>query len=634
MRAITELGYEKPSPIQVEALPILLGDPTDFVGLAATGTGKTAAFGIPLLERIDPNKRAVQALILCPTRELAVQVSGQINLLGKYKNIKSFPIYGGAGYGDQIAAIRRGVNVIVGTPGRLVDHLNKGTLRLDELEVLVLDEADEMISMGFKDDLEAILEQTPQGKKPDDPTCNIWLFSATMSSEVRRVADKYLRTPQQVQINRKEMLSGTVEQLYYITQESNKPEVLCKLLDAAEDFYGLVFCQTKSLVTDLVRYMADRGYKVDCLHGDMDQKAREKTMQSFRDRKVTLLICTDVASRGLDVKDITHVINYSLPRELDNYVHRIGRTGRSGKTGIAMSLVTQSHRQLVGRIEKMTKSRMTEGKVPSRREIGAKKIASSLTRFTADTSYTRALEILTPAWKEAVAEMDPTEVAARFLAIANPEVFADNEKPAASGGAYLGRSASTDSYGDRSSGGYGNDRGDRGDRNSGGGYGGGERGGYGRDRFNSRGGEGRGKPVFNSYSSNNPRILQVGSGSPAVVIANPVKVATPNKAAAAPAVKPAAPVKAAAPMKTPPPFKAPAKTESAPKAAAPTKAAPAPKADAAPKRELAFNPKDYSELPKGKKFEKKKKDKKPDHKLANKGKPNFSFDRPLSRGAK
>jgi ATP-dependent RNA helicase DeaD len=615
MRAITELGYEKPSPIQVEALPILLGDPTDFVGLAATGTGKTAAFGIPLLERIDPNKRAVQALILCPTRELAVQVSGQINLLGKYKNIKSFPIYGGAGYGDQIAAIRRGVNVIVGTPGRLVDHLNKGTLRLDELEVLVLDEADEMISMGFKDDLEAILEQTPQGEKPDDATCNIWLFSATMSSEVRRVADKYLREPQQVQINRKEMLSGTVEQLYYITQESNKPEVLCKLLDAAEDFYGLVFCQTKSLVTDLVRYMADRGYKVDCLHGDMDQKAREKTMQSFRDRKVTLLICTDVASRGLDVKDITHVINYSLPRELDNYVHRIGRTGRSGKTGIAMSLVTQSHRQLVGRIEKMTKSRMTEGKVPTRREIGAKKIASSLTRFEADTSYTRALEIMTPAWKAAVAEMDPTEVAARFLAIANPEVFGDGEKSAPSNNAYLGRSASTDSYGDRSSGGYGgNDRGDRGDRNSGGGYG--------RDRFNSRGGsgEGRGKPVFNSYSSNNPRILQVGSGSPAVVIANPVKVATPNKAAA--------------PVKTPPPVKAPAKTESAPKGAAPTKAAPAPKAEAAPKRELAFNPKDYSDAPKGKKFDKKKKDKKPDHKLANKGKPNFAFDRPLSRGAK
>jgi ATP-dependent RNA helicase DeaD len=606
MRAITELGYEKPSPIQVEALPILLGEPTDFLGLAATGTGKTAAFGIPLLERIDPNKRAVQALILCPTRELAVQVSGQINLLGKYKGIKSFPIYGGAGYGDQIAAIKRGVSVIVGTPGRLVDHLEKGTLRLDELEVLVLDEADEMISMGFKDDLEAILEQTPQGDEETDRASNIWLFSATMSSEVRRVADKYLVEPQQVQINRKEMLSGTVEQLYYITQESNKPEVLCKLLDAAEDFYGLVFCQTKSLVTDLVRYMADRGYKVDCLHGDMDQKAREKTMQSFRDRKVTLLICTDVASRGLDVKDITHVINYSLPRELDNYVHRIGRTGRSGKTGIAMSLVTQSHRGLIGRIEKMTKSRMAEGKVPTRREIGAKKISSFLTRFESDKTFTRALEIMTPAWKAAVAEMDPAEIAARFLAISNPEIFGESDKSAAKANAYLGRpAAGSDAYGDRSSGG----------------------GGYGRDRFNNRG-DGGGRPVFNSYSSNKDlRILKVESGSPVVAPAAPV---------VAP-IKVAAPVKVAVPVKV----ATPAKAEAAPKAEPKkfeSKKFESKKTEIEPKRELALSPKDFADenfygAPKaGKKAD--KKNKKVDHKVANAGKkkgPGF-WDRPLSRG--
>jgi ATP-dependent RNA helicase DeaD len=428
MRAITELGYEKPSPIQAEALPILLGGRTDFLGLAATGTGKTAAFAIPLLERIDPSKRAVQALILCPTRELAVQVAGQIDILGKYLGIRALPIYGGAGYGDQIAGLRRGIPVVVGTPGRLVDHIEKGTLSLSNIDVLVLDEADEMISMGFKDDLETILEAARSGREEaGEESNNIWLFSATMSNEVRKVADEYLNEPEKVQINRTEMLSGTVEQLYYATHESDKPEVLCKLIEAADDFYGLVFCQTKSLVTDLTRYLAEKGYKVDCLHGDMDQRAREKTMQSFRDRKVALLICTDVASRGLDVKDITHVINYSIPRELDNYVHRIGRTGRSGKTGIAMSLVTPSHRVLVGRIEKMTKSKIKEGKIPTRREVAAKKVANVLSKFQDLKVFDRAMEIMGDTWREAIAEMSNEEITARFLVLSFPELFLDRE---------------------------------------------------------------------------------------------------------------------------------------------------------------------------------------------------------------
>lgn len=422
MRAVTEMGFETPTPIQAQTLPILLDEPTDFLGLAATGTGKTAAFGLPLLTRINTHQRGVQALILCPTRELAIQVSGQIDLMGKYMGIKSLPIYGGAPYAEQIHGLKRGIQVVVGTPGRVVDHMQRGTLNLEGLTTLILDEADEMISMGFKDDLEAVLGAVPEGQ------ANIWLFSATMSPDVRRVADEYLKSPKQVQVNRTEMLSSSVEQIYYTTQESNKPEVLCKILDAADDIYGIVFCQTKALVIDLNQYLMGRGYRTDCLHGDMDQNARDRTMRGFREKRVNILIATDVACRGLDVKDITHVINYSIPREMDNYVHRIGRTARSGKAGLALSLVTPSHRGLVRRIEQMTKTRMTEGRIPTRKEIGIRRIAKSLDTFMGQTSGTRAAELLDAPWKMAIEAMSKEEIAGRFLALMLPEVFAEREE--------------------------------------------------------------------------------------------------------------------------------------------------------------------------------------------------------------
>ena len=421
-RAVVEMGFETPSPIQAQTLPLLLGNSTDFIGLAATGTGKTAAFSIPLLERIDASKKSVQALVLCPTRELALQVAGQIDLLGKYKQVRALPVYGGSSYADQIRGLRMGVQIVVGTPGRVVDHIERGTLQLEELSVLILDEADEMISMGFKEDLERILSGIPR------ESANTWLFSATMSRDVRKVADQYLREPKSVQVNRSEMLSSTVEQLYYMTRESDKPEVLCKLIDAAHDFYGLIFCQTKSMVSDLSGYLSEHGYKVDCLHGDKDQNARERTMRAFRERAVNMLVCTDVASRGLDVKDITHVVNYSIPRELDSYVHRIGRTARSGKTGIAMSLVTPSHMRLIGQIERMTRSRILEGKIPTRREIGSKKITEFLPRFQSQKNYQRALDLLGDPWMEALATMPVEEVAARFITLMLPDVFSDGDR--------------------------------------------------------------------------------------------------------------------------------------------------------------------------------------------------------------
>ncbi|MGZ3742190.1 MAG: DEAD/DEAH box helicase, partial [Bdellovibrionota bacterium] len=420
MRAITELGYEQATPIQAETLPLLLAGDTDYLGLAATGTGKTAAFGIPLLERIDRETRGVQALILCPTRELAIQVAGQIDLLGKYLGIKALPIYGGTGYGDQIYGLKNGATVVVGTPGRVVDHIEKGTLSLRNLKTLVLDEADEMISMGFQEDLEAVLRAAPEGQ------ANIWLFSATMGAEVKHVADAYLKNPQRVQINKTEVLSSTVEQIFFKTHEYDKPELLCRLIDAADDFYGIVFCQTKALVADVTTFLAGKGYKADCLHGDLDQTARDRVMKAFRDRRISVLVATDVACRGLDVKDVTHVVNYSIPRELDNYVHRIGRTARSGKAGIAFSLVTFSHRELIGRIERLTKSKMKEGTVPSHKDIALKRVNKVRAAFEASPQG-RATAILPEDWKQALGEMTQEDIAGRFLAMMMPDLFAEKK---------------------------------------------------------------------------------------------------------------------------------------------------------------------------------------------------------------
>ncbi|MFL5815403.1 MAG: DEAD/DEAH box helicase [Bdellovibrionia bacterium] len=419
MASITEMGFETPTPIQAQALPILLNQATDFLGLAATGTGKTVAFGIPLLEKINPDFRAVQGLILCPTRELALQVSGQIDLLGKHMGVRALPIYGGAPYHDQIRGLKQGAKIVVGTPGRIIDHLERGTLDLSNLQVVILDEADEMISMGFKEELEQILESAQSSNT------QTWLFSATMGREVVSFTERFLNDPQEVRINRTEVVPTRIDQIYYRAHEEDKPEIICKLIEAADEFYGIIFCQTKALVMDLTQYLNQRGYAVDCLHGDMDQNARERAMNGFRNRRSTVLICTDVASRGLDVKDITHVINYSLPRELDNYVHRIGRTARSGKTGVAMNLVTPSHRGLIGRIERVTKSTMREGKLPTRKEIGMKKVSGLLAKFQGETSFQRAMDLLGDSWKSAIENMSREEIAARFLTLTFSDLFQD-----------------------------------------------------------------------------------------------------------------------------------------------------------------------------------------------------------------
>jgi ATP-dependent RNA helicase DeaD len=422
MQAIDALGFEQASPIQAMALPILLEKRTDFLGLAATGTGKTAAFAIPMIEKIDPSAKKLQGLIMCPTRELAMQVCEQVNLLGKFKGVKAFSVYGGSGYSEQMRGFKQGLPIVVGTPGRLIDHLKKGSFKPETLETLILDEADEMISMGFKEDLELLLQSCNRD------IVNYWLFSATMSSEVKRVAQTYLRDYEKAEVNQKQKLAENIEQSYIHVRERDKPEVLCKIIDNADEFYGLIFCQTKALVVDLDNYLTTKGHRVDCLHGDKSQNDREKTMQAFRKKDVQILVCTDVASRGLDVKEVSHVVNYSLPRELESYVHRVGRTARCGLSGKAISLVTPGHRSLIPRIEKITQSKMSLGEVPSKKQIGAKKVEKFLEQFIAQEDFQRASAHLDERWIKIIKDMDHEEIVGRFLTLLSPDTFQNAPK--------------------------------------------------------------------------------------------------------------------------------------------------------------------------------------------------------------
>ncbi|MBS1958157.1 MAG: DEAD/DEAH box helicase [Bdellovibrionales bacterium] len=416
-KAISELGYETPTQIQVETIPTLLKGGTDFLGLASTGTGKTAAFAIPLLETIDPTLKGVQGLILCPTRELAKQVAEQINLLARYKKTKAIAIYGGGDYGGQLRALKEGVSIVVGTPGRIIDHIERNTLSLDHLQTVVLDEADEMISMGFREDIEFILETVSQEEKHQT-----WLFSATMSRDIRRIADTFLNDPEQVQVNKEESVPSSVRQLFYQVHEDEKPEVVQKLIDSVEGFYGIIFCQTKALVVELTQTLKNAGYAADCLHGDMEQAARERTMKAFKARQSTIVVCTDVASRGIDVKELTHVINYSLPRELDLYIHRIGRTGRGGKDGIALALVNPSHMHLIPRIERVTRTKMKRAEVPTEAVLLKLKLARALTQFSQPETQGQEVSLLIKGllletgWKEVIDLMSREEIAARLLA--------------------------------------------------------------------------------------------------------------------------------------------------------------------------------------------------------------------------
>ena len=362
LKAIDKLGFEQAAPIQAAAIPVLMSG-KDVVGQSMTGSGKTAAFGIPAVEKVDPNLRAVQVLILCPTRELAIQVSEEIHKLALFKRgINCLPIYGGQSYERQFFGLKQGAQIVIGTPGRVMDHMRRGTLRLQTLKMVILDEADVMLNMGFREDIETILKDAPEERQTV-------FFSATMPKPIRDLIEKYSHEPENVKIQQKEMTVPTVEQVYYEVDRRYKMELLTRLIDIYDLKLGIIFCNTKRMVDDLVEHLEAAGYQADRLHGDMTQNMRDRVMNKFRKSGLEFLVATDVAARGIDVDDVQVVFNYDLPYDPEDYVHRIGRTGRAGKSGKAISLVPYRELFQVRNIERFANVRIARGKIPTENEV-------------------------------------------------------------------------------------------------------------------------------------------------------------------------------------------------------------------------------------------------------------------------
>ncbi|VAW48079.1 DEAD-box ATP-dependent RNA helicase DeaD (= CshA) [hydrothermal vent metagenome] len=368
LKAITDIGYETPSPIQAQAIPALL-DGKDILGMAQTGTGKTAAFALPALSNADFKQKDPQVLVLAPTRELAIQVAEAFQGFAHHmKGFHVLPIYGGADYGTQIRALKRGVHVVVGTPGRVMDHIRKGTLKLGELKLMVLDEADEMLRMGFIDDVEWILEQTPK-------TRQIALFSATMPKEVHRIAKRYLNDPVEVIIKQKTATATTIKQKYLMVSGGHKLDALTRILEAEEKIDGsIIFVRTKTATVDLAERLEARGHAAAALNGDIAQNQRERIVDQLKKGKIDILVATDVVARGLDVPRISHVFNYDIPQDNESYIHRIGRTGRAGREGNAILFVTPRERRLLSSIERTTKSKIPEMHLPSTQDINNSRV--------------------------------------------------------------------------------------------------------------------------------------------------------------------------------------------------------------------------------------------------------------------
>ncbi len=362
LKAIDKLGFEQASPIQAEAIPVLLAG-EDVVGQSMTGSGKTAAFAIPAIEKVDAGKRTVQALVLCPTRELAVQVSEEFHKLVAFKRgLHVLPIYGGQSYERQFQGLKQGVQIVIGTPGRVMDHMRRGTLRFDDVKMVVLDEADVMLNMGFREDIEVILQGVPKERQTV-------FFSATMPKAIQDLIQKYARNPKSIKIERKELTVPTVEQVYYEVDRRFKIELLTRLIDIHDLKLGIIFCNTKRMVDELVDHLNAQGYSADRLHGDMSQAMRDRVMTKFRKSSLEFLVATDVAARGIDVNDVQVVFNYDLPYDPEDYVHRIGRTGRAGRSGVAFTFVAGRELFQVQHIERFTKVKMRRGKAPTRDEV-------------------------------------------------------------------------------------------------------------------------------------------------------------------------------------------------------------------------------------------------------------------------
>ncbi len=429
LRAVADMGFEETSPIQGKAIPLAL-EGTDIIGQAQTGTGKTAAFGIPLLEKVDPKLKKLQAVVLCPTRELAIQVAEEIRRLAKYMHgIKVLPVYGGQEIVKQIRSLKDGTQVIIGTPGRVMDHMRRKTIRVEEVHTVVLDEADEMLNMGFLEDMETILGQLPE-------TRQTMMFSATMSPAILEIARKFQKDPETVKVVKKDLTVPKVTQYYYEVKQKNKVEVLSRLLDLYAPKLSVVFCNTKKGVEEVVDALQGRGYFAEGLHGDLKQIQRDRVMNSFRNGKTDILVATDVAARGIDVDDVEAVFNYDIPQDDEYYVHRIGRTGRAGREGKAFSLVVGKEVYKMRDIQRYCKTRIIPQAIPSLNDITSIKVDKILDQVR-ETIESQELDDMIDVIEMKLIEEDYTamDLAAALLKIVvgdENEEIAESSRPARS----------------------------------------------------------------------------------------------------------------------------------------------------------------------------------------------------------
>jgi ATP-dependent RNA helicase DeaD len=411
MKAITELGFTNPTPIQEKAIPVLLSGTKDFIGLAQTGTGKTAAFGLPLLQLLDEEKKYPQALVVCPTRELCLQIVTEVERFKKnMKGMNVVAVYGGASIGMQIRDIKRGVQIVVATPGRLIDLIERKAINLGEIKYVVLDEADEMLNMGFQEDIEFILQNTPKKE-------STWLFSATMPPEIRKVSKRYMKEPVEVTVGQMNTANKNIDHQYFVVSSQHRYEALKRLIDFNPGIYGIIFTRTKVDAQQIAEKLTREGYDIDALHGDLTQQQRDTVMGQFRDKTLQLLIATDVAARGIDVKDITHVINYELPDDIEVYTHRSGRTGRAGKTGICMSIVHSREVGKVKQIERIVKVPFHKLEIPSGKDVCRKQFFSFMDKIISQDVSNEEYETYVPMLQEKFAEMTKEEILKRVAAM-------------------------------------------------------------------------------------------------------------------------------------------------------------------------------------------------------------------------
>jgi ATP-dependent RNA helicase DeaD len=411
LQGIHALGFTEPTPIQEKAIPILLSGTKDFVGLAQTGTGKTAAFGLPLLQLVDSEARHPQALVVCPTRELCMQITKDIAKFSLHKKaIKSVAVYGGASIGDQIRDLKRGVQIVVATPGRLIDLIERKAINLENIHYIVLDEADEMLNMGFREDIEFILGNTPNRN-------SIWLFSATMPSEVKQVSKRFMTTPAEVTIGKANSSNVNIDHQYYTTSGVNRYHTLKRIIDFNPGIYGIIFTRTKADAQSITESLIREGYDIEALHGDLTQAQRDKVMARFREKSLQLLIATDVAARGIDVQGITHVINYELPDDPEVYTHRSGRTGRAGNSGICISVISQREAYRLRQIEKLLNNRFHKLDIPSGKDVCRKQFFHFIDKMLkADISHGE-YETYIPLLREKFVDMEKEEILTRVAAL-------------------------------------------------------------------------------------------------------------------------------------------------------------------------------------------------------------------------